>query len=394
LYRDGPNKGKQFTIRKSGGLAKANPSDIPEYFKDLITPALQFIPVDKRPQTPIFLKATAGMRTIPRALANKILDATKLVLGKSGFRFDDKFGAQVIPGEFEGVFGWMAANYITDVFSSQSQKNESKGYFDMGGSSMQGVYEPKEIPIENAFPININSTNKIIYTHSYLRFGRNDAQDRYYKNLLKALPTQGNIDDNLASPCAIKGHVETQAINSKNITIAGQSNFDACMKQTYNLLNKEAECFTDTCAINGEFLAEIPSSMELYATSTFSETANFFKCGGKKPIKCLLENAKKECNSDMQTYVKNNEKSKNDWDFWNYCFNAAYIVNLLKDGYGMSLDRELTFSNTIDGIDIGWTLGAMVYEVNLLREKGQCCDREDEGAYSRYPTKNKANSSY
>lgn len=56
-----------------------------------------------------------------------------------------------------------------------------------------------------------------------------------------------------------------------------------------------------------------------------------------------------------------------------FCFNAAYIINLLNIGYGFSKDHTLHFSQKISGVDIGWTLGAMLYEVNLLYPAGQCC---------------------
>lgn len=50
-----------------------------------------------------------------------------------------------------------------------------------------------------------------------------------------------------------------------------------------------------------------------------------------------------------------------------YCFNAAYVSALLARGYGFSVtDSELTFAQSVDGVEAGWALGAMTYEAGLL----------------------------
>jgi hypothetical protein len=44
-----------------------------------------------------------------------------------------------------------------------------------------------------------------------------------------------------------------------------------------------------------------------------------------------------------------------------------YIVTLLRDGYHFDENaRDIIFTSKINGNDVGWALGAMLYEANLL----------------------------
>lgn len=50
-----------------------------------------------------------------------------------------------------------------------------------------------------------------------------------------------------------------------------------------------------------------------------------------------------------------------------FCFYAAYSTALLQDGYGFpGTSRAITFSNKVDGTDMSWALGAILFEANLL----------------------------
>jgi hypothetical protein len=49
-----------------------------------------------------------------------------------------------------------------------------------------------------------------------------------------------------------------------------------------------------------------------------------------------------------------------------YCFVASYTYSLLRDGYGFDLDRNITVVSKVNGLKVGWALGAMLYEINAL----------------------------
>lgn len=50
-----------------------------------------------------------------------------------------------------------------------------------------------------------------------------------------------------------------------------------------------------------------------------------------------------------------------------YCFTTNYFYNVLYNGYGFAGEgTNITFTQTSNGTDLGWPLGAMIYKVNLI----------------------------
>ncbi|KAI0223470.1 Ectonucleoside triphosphate diphosphohydrolase 6 [Massospora cicadina] len=183
------------------------------------------IPTEKHANTPIFLKATAGMRSLcfllPHSKAQAILDQVRNVFRHSPFLYDPKFGVQIIPGEYEGVFGWLTVNYLAGVLGSKDEP--SVGMVDMGGASCQITFETPHVPMENAFPINLNGTSRVVYTHLYLRFGRNEARYRYQaKHLLTGGAT---IQED---PCFVRGF---RGVSPSGVEFVGSGDFMLCILQ-------------------------------------------------------------------------------------------------------------------------------------------------------------------
>lgn len=365
-YYSGPHEGKQFKIKRSGGLAEVEPELVAEYLRDFMSNATQFIPQNKHSSTPIYLKATAGMRLLPFNRAQAILQEVRKVFKASPFRYDSKFGVQIIPGEYEGVFAWLTVNYLKGVLGDASIP--SLGMVDMGGASCQITFETPHVPMENAFPINLNGTSRVVYTHSYLRFGRNEARNRYQIDHFSALSSSEVPED----PCFIKGF---QGVSANGVEFVGSGDFDSCLKKTEALTLKDPFCPTSSCAINGVYQPDIPDDMELFAISGMLHVARFFDCKGVSTIRKLRKSASSICSKlDYDSYKKRFGDNEDDKNFDSYCFMAAYIVNMLNTGYGLDLDRPINFAKKADKADIGWTLGAMIYEANLLYPSGQCCN--------------------
>lgn len=43
-----------------------------------------------------------------------------------------------------------------------------------------------------------------------------------------------------------------------------------------------------------------------------------------------------------------------------------YFVSLLRDGFGFASNSAIVYQNNINGTDVAWAFGAMIYEANLL----------------------------
>ena len=51
----------------------------------------------------------------------------------------------------------------------------------------------------------------------------------------------------------------------------------------------------------------------------------------------------------------------------NYCLYGYYVYYFLVEGFKIDKNKKiLTFPEKINGIEPGWTLGAMTYEIGLL----------------------------
>ena len=77
----------------------------------------QQIPEDKWAVTPIYLKATAGLRMLNTETSDLIIASVQEFLSNphnSPFFFEPKY-AQIIPGNEEGAFSWISVNYLKHV---------------------------------------------------------------------------------------------------------------------------------------------------------------------------------------------------------------------------------------------------------------------------------------
>jgi Golgi nucleoside diphosphatase len=114
--------------------------------------------------TPIWLKATAGMRLIPETESTAVLDSVREFLGNkknSPFIFH-KSWARIISGNEEGGFGWIAFNYLKKIIGPKKVAGLSPyAVVEMGGASSQvsqlapSQKEADEIPPNYRFSFTI-----------------------------------------------------------------------------------------------------------------------------------------------------------------------------------------------------------------------------------------------
>ncbi|KAG8057036.1 hypothetical protein GUJ93_ZPchr0002g26420 [Zizania palustris] len=80
------------------------------------------------------LLATAGLRLLEERVQEAILSSCRDVLRASEFRFEDPW-AEVIPGSYEGIYAWVAANYALGTLGGDPHK--AIGIIELGGASAQ-----------------------------------------------------------------------------------------------------------------------------------------------------------------------------------------------------------------------------------------------------------------
>ena len=176
-----------FSLKVKPGLsAFATAADAAKSLLPLLDFATKHVPAHLHASTPIYLYATAGLRTIPLPDAERILFECRRILATSPFLFQAE-RVRIISGVQEGINGWIAANYLSrhfDSSSSQDSPPQTVGVLEMGGASFQLTYapaDPSRLPEQLLIPLHIGQHSFQIYTASYLNYGLEKAQELYTK---------------------------------------------------------------------------------------------------------------------------------------------------------------------------------------------------------------------
>ena len=149
----------------------------PDHLADLLKHARDIIPDDAVRDTPIFLLATAGMRLLPNLERELLLEQIcSYARANSDFLLPDcDAHIQVIPGVTEGLYGWIATNYLLGSFDEPKGHDHGKGhhtygFLDMGGASAQIAFAP-----------NITETEKHANDLRLLRLRNVDGSPQEYR---------------------------------------------------------------------------------------------------------------------------------------------------------------------------------------------------------------------
>lgn len=164
-------------------LINSSQAEIDAYLAPLLNFAKSFVPDIY--QTPIYLRATAGVRNLKnsneKALLMKMATET---LKKSGFISKD---AKTITGEDEGIYAWTTINYIKKTLG---KKNEHTfGIIGLGGESEQIAFATGQ---DTSKKITIADVKYNIYSYSYSHLGVNTAN----KIPIEACDREGKINYN------------------------------------------------------------------------------------------------------------------------------------------------------------------------------------------------------
>jgi Golgi nucleoside diphosphatase len=389
----------------------------PEHLKELVDFALSVVPKKDVAQTPIFLLATAGMRLLPDNQRNAVLENICSYFQKNTkFQLPDcAMHVQVIPGETEGLYGWVAANYLLGGFNApdahhSTKKHSTYGFLDMGGASAQIAFAPNATESEkhwndlkriNLRRINGETLDYRVFVTTWLGFGANEARRRYVEKLVESYTTEHQIPD----PCLPRGIATKKTgeeiapgsadLEGKEAHLIGTGMFPECMKRTYPLLEKEKACSDPPCLLDGVHTPNIDFNVNHFVgVSEFWHTTH-----------SVFSDSHKQKAYDFKTYQKQVEEfCSQDWksleagvaagkwgvkvdvkEVEEVCFKASWLINMLHMGIGVpriglehmngtTNKTEALIDNAkdkgfidafqavdkIDGKELSWTLGKIV----------------------------------
>ncbi|KAK4047538.1 beige protein-like 1 [Microbotryomycetes sp. JL201] len=360
-----------------GGISTfgSDPDGVREYLRPLLDFAKDVIPSDQHASTPIYLLATAGMRLLPPDQQQAVLSATcQFIRTSYSFSLPDcDSNIRIISGEEEGLYGWIAVNYLMDGFDRHEQISGEKGsstygFLDMGGASTQIAFEPsaKEqvAHADNLTEVKLRLLSGRDVTHpvfvtTWLGFGTNQARDRYIDKRVadfvsSADPTLLPLDSDklgserpvtvIADPCLPRDLMLSSGDKHPGYMLKGSGDFKECVRQTGPLLNKQVECLDDPCLFNGVHVPPIDFQVNHFIGISeywYSTQDVWSSNGGVYDFVEFEKNAIDYCSRSWDE-ILDDHRLGTKWRpsvevsrLETQCFKAAWIVNILHEGIGI-----------------------------------------------------------
>ncbi|KAG0056086.1 Guanosine-diphosphatase [Gryganskiella cystojenkinii] len=370
-----------FERNEGGGLSKFgdDAEGAAKSLDNLLEKAMLEVPPFLHKSTPIALKATAGLRMSGEKRAQKILDAVRNRLEtKYPFPIIKQDGVAVMSGDDEGVYAWITVNYLLRRLSSLT-KTPTVAVLDLGGGSTQIVFEPKVVNghsvaqgdhrVEQSF----NGNNYVLFQHSYLGYGLNEARKQINAYLVdNPIPTGFDLGENhYAHPCMPVRLNSWFVHNGRNVTLVGVTDQGGqCRRVVEEIFYKNKACSLEPCSFNGVYQPSLQSAFDsdIYAFSFIFDRIAPLNMGVAKPIQDMklseLEAlTDKVCAADETNFKDFDTQEEARVELKNVaemCMDLSYIYGLLEFGYGIPKDRTLNLAKKINDYETGWCLGASI----------------------------------
>ncbi|VAH08248.1 unnamed protein product [Triticum turgidum subsp. durum] len=381
------------------GLSKLvhNEAGMKKAIEPLLQMAERQIPRRAHKHTPVFLYATAGVRKLPTADSEWLMDKAWDVLKNSSFSCS-RDRVKIITGMEEAYYGWVALNHHLNMLGTSSSASEmTYGSLDLGGSSLQVTFETdKVVQGDTGVGLTIGSVNHQLSAYSLSGYGLNDAFDKSVAHLVKMLGgTAGNGKVQVKHPCLQTGYREdyvcsycqplkqdgSPSVSAKTtgkekqgtaVELIGAPQWKECSdlaKVTVNLSewsnsSSGLDCNQQPCALASTFPQ--PHG-QFYAMSGFYVVFKFFNLTPDATLVDVLKRGQDFCEKPWD--VARSSVPPQPF-IEQYCFRAPYITSLLREGLQIKDNQVIIGSGSIT-----WTLGV------ALLEAGQALSRMDIQGY-------------
>lgn len=340
---------------------------------------------------------------------------------------------RIISGEEEGLFGWIAVNYLMDGFTGQADQRQTYGFLDMGGASTQIAFEPAPVysnNIDGLEDVRLRLLNGRLIVHrvfvtTWLGYGTNQARERYVGKLIQEHEEHRTSlvpDDLVRDPCLPPRLRRTETPvylqpadehEQKPHILVGTGNFTECLQRTSPLLNKDEPCPDVPCLFAGKHVPHMDFSVAHFigVSEYWYSSEHVFGLGGPYDFIQYERAAAKFCAQDWPTLVAHHDWSRKagkeylggdgqveeegriiGLGKWGpevelsrlemQCFKAAWIVNVLHEGIGMPRIMDPGGNSTSPKGAEGDRVGEKAKEKGLGRPTFQSVDTIGDTAIS------------
>ncbi|XP_023285928.1 ectonucleoside triphosphate diphosphohydrolase 5-like [Seriola lalandi dorsalis] len=320
----------------------------------LLKVAKKTVPRLEWKRTPVFLRATAGLRLLPAEKAQALLDQVQHVFDESPFLVPGN-SVTIMNGTNEGILAWISLNFLTGHLNTQTKK--TVGILDLGGGSTQITFLPKLRKTIESVPVTdyiarfdiFNSTFEL-YTYSYLGNGLMAAR----LAMLGALGAEGLEWRIFKSSCLPKKFRDDWSFGGLTYHVSGDPEGYAGFKFCYQ------EALKVVKGIHQPY--ELEDSNVFYAFSYYFDRAVDAGLidgvhGGMLEVRDFKKRAKEVCNK-MTKYPSISPF---------LCMDMTYITCLLKDGFGFKESTVLQLTKKVINVEASWALGATLDHFHNLK---------------------------
>ncbi|XP_055917344.1 nucleoside diphosphate phosphatase ENTPD5 isoform X1 [Eupeodes corollae] len=325
--------------------------------KLLLDEAKAFIPKEKWSDTPLVLKATAGLRLLPQVKAENLLNAVRDLFAKSEFNVNEN-AVEIMDGTDEGIFSWFTVNFLLGRLAKANQA----AALDLGGGSTQvtfSVPDPEQVPIYEKYIHPVQTVNKQIhvFTHSYLGLGLMAIRHAVFTRNYKKGDTV--LESSCLNPII---HNKTWTYSNIEYKISGKENSKSTLE---NPVVDFEDCLELVKSQVMPLIKPKPFTLKQHTVAAFSY---YFEratesglidpfAGGEITVEDFRKKAREVCAipNDDQPFM---------------CFDLTYISILLREGYGLSDTKKIKLYKKIDNHEISWALGC-AYNVLTSDERFQ-----------------------
>ena len=309
-----------------------------ESIQELLNAAKDRIPDRYWSQTPITLKATAGLRLLPKDQSEAIIAQVRTVLEKSGFKPDKNLIEIMNPME-EGLYAWFTVNYLLGSFAPNKDIWTSAASLDLGGGSTQITFAPKTFPVAGIegrkhfiHQVDILEGQPLdVYSHSYLGLGLMAAREAIFKKSLKSTC--------ITSSKALKFNFHGQEYVVSKDDKAG---LDACLS-TVQAVIKDNDVHQPVDISNRDIVAFS------YFYDLAVEAGLISGYQGQVLVQDYKNAASKACLSSEESYA---------------CLDLSFVYGLLSDGYGLPDSKLIKLYKKINGHEASWALGVAYHNIH------------------------------
>lgn len=374
-----------------------------------IDKAKSLIPAEMWKGVALMIFATAGMRLVGEAKAQAVYEGLRSGLLTADFPFDsDAFVAKTISGREEGVYAFVAANYLSERISTDLvvRSPELMGVMDLGGSSTQIAVAPVA---HQGDALQSSLGEGHMYVKSFLSLGMERMRKLTYATTVQDAHWLQRASAKVPNPCAFIGlddsaelwrgtgdslqcqHVISAILFNESDKCRKHKQGAACLpthsRKGHHMIPKknpfkQAKATSDPhfFMISGYvFVADfarwwlrrpgvLPQPAENVIAAEDRQTLSALAKGAmfSNPSLKELRSAAAVLCAGAWTDIKNASSDASSRHKYtsaekaaNRCFELNYIICLLSVGYGFPDDtRPFEMVDAIGGRDVEWTLGA------------------------------------